>query len=76
VDVEESAETVKKYVSDGGYDWKFLLDTNGEVFVKMYRGNGYPTSVFIDTEGVIRGIRVGGMSRAILENRLNLIKTW
>ena len=76
VDVQESPDTVKNFVTQGGYDWTFLLDSGGEVYSNQYNGNAFPTSVFIDTEGVIRGIRIGGMTRDIIESRLNLIKNW
>ncbi len=76
MDVEEDAQTVRQFVQAGGYNWTMVLDTDADIFVNKYKGSAFPTSYFIDKEGIIRSVRIGGMTRQILEGRLNLINTW
>ena len=52
IDMKESADTVREFVQDRGYTWTFVLDSDGEVS-NAYNVSVIPTSVFIDTKGVI-----------------------
>src|SRR5436190_17181803 len=60
VDLNEDNNTVKQYVQQGKYDWNFVIDpgpVNQQYFV-----TGLPTHVFIDKNGVIRSLVVGGIN--------------
>jgi thiol-disulfide isomerase/thioredoxin len=69
VDDQEDNATVTKYVEEGGYDWTFLIDGDGAV-LEQYQVSGIPTHVFVDKEGIIRSIMVGGISGAMMDEGL------
>ncbi len=71
IDLQEDGDTVRGFVEEGGYTFTFLLDTLGEVGY-AYRVQAIPSSVFIDTEGVIRSMIVGAMTREAMETNLAL----
>ena len=71
VDLRESESTVRTYLERGGYTWTFLIDTTGRV-ASAYRVSAIPTSFFIDREGVIRAVVIGGMTASTMEARLAL----
>jgi thiol-disulfide isomerase/thioredoxin len=50
--------SVKAFVKQYQYTFPTLLDEKGEIF-KLYQVPGYPTSFFIDRNGVIRDIMIG-----------------
>jgi len=52
VDVGEDKETVEKYIKQNGYDFEVVLDEDGAIS-RMYLVGGYPTSYFIDKEGIL-----------------------
>ena len=69
IDLRENASTVRPFVEDGGYTWTFLLDTTGEVG-SMYSVSAIPTSYFVDRNGIIRAVVIGGMTGATMEAKL------
>ncbi len=79
----ESAEKSIQYVKDNKYDDLVLLtdppSSNWGKVDRMlelndrYKINSYPTSVFIDKNGVIQASRVGGFSRKSLISYLRNI---
>ena len=46
ISVGEEAETVKKYIEDGGYDFDVYLDKEGTLASK-FGVTGFPTSLFL-----------------------------
>ncbi|MCL4535788.1 MAG: TlpA family protein disulfide reductase [Bacteroidetes bacterium] len=70
VDVQEDKDAVSKYVQRGGFSWTFLLDTSGEVFFNRYRGAAFPSSFFVDKEGVVQDVSIGALNEKGLENKL------
>jgi cytochrome c biogenesis protein CcmG, thiol:disulfide interchange protein DsbE len=58
VDVQESAEASNEYTAAGGYDWTFVVDSNGSV-ADRYHVYAIPTHFFIDTDGIIKAAHVG-----------------
>ncbi|UCB44252.1 MAG: redoxin domain-containing protein [Dehalococcoidales bacterium] len=65
VDVGESKSTVRNFVEENGYSWIFVLDTTGEVSME-FMVLRFPTSFFIDSQGIIRATRVGYMNKATM----------
>lgn len=61
VDVMEDKAIVEDYIKEGGYDFEVVLDTDGEI-AKTYVVGGYPTSYFIDEEGLLIGAVPGMMT--------------
>lgn len=59
VDVMEEQKKVKDYIEEGGYDFKVLLDTKGDVS-RNYLVRAFPTTYGIDEDGVI-AIAIPGM---------------
>ncbi len=62
IDMDESAEIVAPFVSELGLSFPILLDPGGKVNGELYNVRGYPSSYFIDSEGVIRVVQIGLMT--------------
>ena len=60
VDVMEKQDVVKEYIDNGKYDFEVVLDEDGEI-ARTYLVSGFPTSYFVDEEGVL----LGGVPRAM-----------
>jgi thiol-disulfide isomerase/thioredoxin len=50
VDVEESADTVRKYIDSNKIGLKVLLDSKGSV-AEIYGVSGFPTTYFVNKDG-------------------------
>jgi cytochrome c biogenesis protein CcmG/thiol:disulfide interchange protein DsbE len=72
INFDESVEIVQGYMNELGIDIPVLLDPGGKV-QDLYRLRGYPTSFFIDQDGVIRFIQIGEMTADDLDNYLEQI---
>ena len=60
VDVQESEDTVSKFTKEVGATWPSLLDPDGDI-VDRYFVSALPSHFFVDREGVIRAIHIGGL---------------
>src|SRR5688500_9972938 len=60
VDVQESAARVTDFTRELGLTFRFVLDPDGSV-VDRYYVSGLPSHFFVDREGVIQAIHVGGL---------------
>jgi cytochrome c biogenesis protein CcmG/thiol:disulfide interchange protein DsbE len=72
IDVGEDPVMVEKYVKEGGYTWLFLMDS-GEVFRDLYRGTAFPSSFFIDKDGIVQDLNIGALKESSLESKLSKI---
>ncbi len=72
VDVAEDSLTVKLKVREVGITYPTLLDED-RVVTNFYRVTAYPTSIFIDADGVIRAIRTGSVTEQTLKPFLDKI---
>ena len=72
VDVEESRDMVTDYGLSHGLTFNLLLDESGDVDA-LYRIEGYPTSFFIDRDGIIQSIYLGGIEPEALNQYLDEI---
>ncbi|HET7579970.1 MAG TPA: TlpA disulfide reductase family protein [Bacillales bacterium] len=70
---EKSQGDVKPFVNYFGLTFPVVLDTEGKVAGK-YLVTGYPTSYFIDKNGVIRDKVVGAMNQEIIRNKVAKLK--
>ena len=68
----DSFEIVDDFQKTHRLSYPILLDYNREIG-DLYQVGGYPTSVFIDGEGVIRAIYLGEIPPAQLKRNLRLI---
>ncbi len=72
VSVAEDRETVRTYLRRTGLDVPALVDETGSVAAR-YGLMGFPTHYFIDSDGTVRDIRVGGLSQKAIRERLAAI---
>ncbi len=70
VDVGESADQVKSFLKQKGYDLPVYLDVPSEV-ANLYLVRGIPTSLFIDRNGIIRDIYTGAITERDIKDRIN-----
>lgn len=61
VNNQESQSIVEPFVDEMGLTFDILLDLDGEVAV-LYQVVGFPTTYFIDSEGIIRVKHIGVMN--------------
>lgn len=54
VDVMEKKSLVEEYIKKGGYDFQVVLDEDGDI-AKTYLVSAFPTSYFVDKDGILLG---------------------
>ena len=69
VNVRETPEAVERFLKEVGVDFPAVLDPD-LVVVERYRVTSLPMTFFIDRDGQLRTLVVGGMSKTILDERL------
>ena len=68
---QDSLTKAESFVAERGLTFPILLDTDGQVS-SIYQVRSLPTSFFVDSEGVIREVVIGGpMSEALLRTRVD-----
>lgn len=72
VDFDEPEEDVVFFKEELGLTFDLLLDPGGEI-QSLYRVLGYPTSFFVDSEGVIQVQHIGVMTESQLDGYLEQI---
>lgn len=69
IDFDEPPEEVEFFSDEFGLTFDVLLDPGGEI-QSLYRILGYPTSYFVDPEGIIRVKHIGIMTENQLDAHL------
>ena len=69
VNLREDPKRVKRYADALGLTFPIVLDSLGETF-QAYGVLALPTTVFVDSNGVVREINVGAMSGKTMETKL------
>lgn len=72
VNVEESRSSILDYANNLGLTFNLLLDSDGSTEI-LYRVQGFPTSFFINRNGIIAAIHIGSMTEDYLEGYLSEI---
>ncbi len=72
VDDKEDNATVKQFTELNGYNWTFVIDGDGSV-LQQYVVSGIPTHLFLDKNGVIKYLIVGGITGDMMDEGLNKI---
>ena len=73
VNVGESAASVERYIQDGGYTFPVLMDTQHKV-ATVYAIQYFPTTYFIDSDGVIQSVKMGpAPSKEAMEEELRKV---
>lgn len=67
---QDSEKSVVDFVLENSLTFPVALDRDGTV-QRKYKISGYPTTFFIDKEGIIRSVVVGGpMSAALIQSKV------
>jgi cytochrome c biogenesis protein CcmG/thiol:disulfide interchange protein DsbE len=69
VNYDESLEEVQAFADELELTFDLLLDPGGEI-QRRYRIRGYPTSLFVDSNGVIQVLHIGVMTESQLDTYL------
>ncbi|MFZ6028407.1 MAG: peroxiredoxin family protein [Chloroflexota bacterium] len=72
---QDSNPAAQAFASELGLSFPILFDTDGEVG-NLYRAGALPTSFFVDPQGIVQEVVIGGpMSEALLRTRVeNLLE--
>jgi thiol-disulfide isomerase/thioredoxin len=65
---QDELTDAERFVAEQGLTFPIMLDTNGQVSAQ-YQVHSLPTSFFIDQDGIIRDIVIGGMPEALLRTQ-------
>ncbi|HEY9089188.1 MAG TPA: TlpA disulfide reductase family protein [Anaerolineaceae bacterium] len=68
----ESKEFAQGFVTENGITFPILLDPSSSTGAD-YMIRGFPTTYFIDSEGVLRSLHIGQLSQALLDEYLQTI---
>lgn len=70
---QDSLKDVEAFVQEFGLTYPILLDRDGSVGL-IYQLNGLPTTLFINREGIIRTVVVGGpMSETFIRSKIETL---
>ena len=72
VSVGEEGSAVANYLRQTGSAVPAVLDKDG-LIATQYAVTGFPTHVFVDRDGIVRDIRVGGLNLRSIRDRLGTI---
>jgi len=71
---EDSLNDVKAFVQEFSLTYPILLDRDGNVSNYLYQIKGLPTTFFINREGIIRTVLVGGpMSETFIRSKIEAL---
>lgn len=70
IDNNEPLDLVQSYVDEVGLSFNPLLDPGADVQI-LYQIRGYPTSMFVDENGIIQIVHVGLMTQSQLDGYLS-----
>lgn len=65
----DSPQFVPDFVAEFGITFPIVLDETGET-VKAYKVVGLPTTVFIDSNGIVKEVFAGPINKAYIESKL------
>ena len=73
IDIGESSSQARDFMESNRLTFPVLLDSDGKV-AERYNVRGIPTTIFIDTEGIIQVMKIGAFpSKAAIEESLTEI---
>ncbi len=68
---QDNLADVQSFVKENGLTFPILFDQDGEIS-RLYNLNSLPTSLFVDQDGIIRDVVIGGpMAEALLRTRID-----
>lgn len=72
VNYEEGKVVAKQFIDKEGVSFPILLDTEGKTG-ELYEVRGFPTTFFIDANGVLRSEHIGQLDQGLLAQYLDTI---
>ncbi len=69
VNYDEPMSSVQEFIEEQHLTFDVLLDNGGRI-QELYQIRGYPTTYFVDSEGIIRVIHIGFMTEDQLDGYL------
>jgi cytochrome c biogenesis protein CcmG, thiol:disulfide interchange protein DsbE len=69
VNVNDAVGSVERYVEEMGLTFPILLDENGDVR-SQFQVRGFPTTYFVDREGVLREQSIGELDQSQMDDYL------
>jgi peroxiredoxin len=69
INADEPYNDIRNFVNNNGITFDVLQDTDSKI-QGLYKINGYPTSFFIDTDGIIKAIQIGGLTEDQIDKDL------
>jgi thiol-disulfide isomerase/thioredoxin len=72
INIEESGNTITDFLQNNGYSLPVLLDADGSIS-QEFRVRAVPTTIIVDSQGVIRYRKTGGVTEEELENVLGTL---
>jgi peroxiredoxin len=66
----DQAENIPSFLEEFGITFPIVLDEQGDV-VDQYRVLGLPTTVFIDSNGVVNEVFTGPLNKAYIESKIS-----
>jgi len=73
IDVREPKKVVQDYQDEHGYDLTMILDEDGELADEFFVAS-FPTTYFVDEEGILLGSVPGMLTYEVLEELLEKIR--
>jgi len=70
---KDNAANAQAFADDQGALWPLLQDPGERVYTAYTGFGGVPMTVFVDGEGVVRGVSYGPLSEAGFEDQMKLI---
>ena len=64
VNEQDSSAEAQQFVADFNINFPILIDEDGRV-ADQYQVRGFPTTFFVDAEGVLRAQHIGGMDEVL-----------
>ena len=72
VNFDEQADLVQTFANEFNLTFDVLLDPGGRI-QSLYQVRGYPTTYFIDLDGIIRVIHIGLMTESQMDDYLEQV---
>jgi peroxiredoxin len=71
--LQDDPLAVEKFVTQNGLKFPILLDSNGRV-TRIYQIQALPTTFFIDRQGIIRNVTLGGpLTEAMIRTQISAL---
>lgn len=69
VNAQESESEIRNFIDQNQITFPIVVDTSGEL-ARKFLINGYPTTFFLDSAGILRNLHIGEMREDILRGYL------